>query len=395
MTEDIELQNELELQGKYLRAMQRQTDIDEGRHAYTLKELMDLNFDSETCLLEPILPASGLVGIVGKPDSGKSMFAREFALRLVMGFKDFLGYQLNPVHRRALYIVTEDGLRTTKEVMVRQFYSLVGEMFEDRKQLQRDGQELVPPIWDPMESVNSIEVLPASALSSKELVELLEKKFLEAAYDVVIIDAIADILSAKDGNSNFQIRDGLKPYCSFAEKENCLVMFVGHINKSAYKTSPDQADVQGAAAFAQKARVILDLRADSNEPNARYLAVTKGNAVSAEHKKNARRLYWNEKTFLSEYRGEHISLDKVGTAGPEKTFIDWTKYLKPGEELRFNDIWKRAEATVGLSNRTFRDRVKSELENLPNYLFRLPGSKESSTLFEEPDIEAVTPLGQY
>jgi RecA-family ATPase len=292
----MDYENEME----FLHNMQVMNDIEEGKHAFTLSELVKMDFDSDVCLLDPILPSVGLVGIVGKPDSGKSMLARELALRVAMGSNEFLGYPLNPQNRRALYIVTEDGLRTSRDVMQRQYLSIMNQIMEERRIAKEEDPSVELPEWHPLDSMNNIEVLPAAALTSKELMDLLERKLEEAAYDVVIIDAIADILSAKDGNSNFQIREGLKPFCSLAEKENLLIMFVGHINKSAYKGSPDQADVQGAAAFAQKARVILDLRADAREPNARYLAVTKGNAVAAEHKKIARRLHWNPETFLSE-----------------------------------------------------------------------------------------------
>ena len=82
----------------FLDKIAKENAIEEGTYAFNLKELLDLDLNVEN-ILDPILPAVGLAWIQGLPDGGKSTFARELAVRLVLNSPEFLGMKLETVSR--------------------------------------------------------------------------------------------------------------------------------------------------------------------------------------------------------------------------------------------------------------------------------------------------------
>jgi hypothetical protein len=138
-------------------------------------------------------------------------------------------------------------------------------------------------------------------------------------------------------------------------------------------------------------RLIIDFRPDPQRDGIKYLTIVKGNNIDDSLKRDSMVLQWSKETFLLSYDGEKVPKESIGivnTGGREKSFINWGKFIKPGEELSFREIQKRMEGQTALKERRLRDRVQDELVKVGDK-FRLP--TEQPTMFEERDVEAITP----
>src|SRR3569833_2273545 len=80
--------------------------------SFTINELINLNLESIPCLFGDIIPACGVWTLVGSSDTGKSMLLRQLALNCIKG-EDFLGWQNNAKHKKAIFISTEDDPAST------------------------------------------------------------------------------------------------------------------------------------------------------------------------------------------------------------------------------------------------------------------------------------------
>ena len=78
----------------------------------TARQLLEGSNDKMATLLDPILPKTGLVALVGSSDTGKSAFLRQLALAVALGDSTFVGLPLSLTHRRAVYVSTEDDQRS-------------------------------------------------------------------------------------------------------------------------------------------------------------------------------------------------------------------------------------------------------------------------------------------
>ena len=78
---------------------------------------------SDMTLLEPILPRSGVVALVGSSDSGKSTLLRGLAMAIVRGDEEYIGFKLNARYHHAMYISTEDDQQSLGSLMRRQTLS--------------------------------------------------------------------------------------------------------------------------------------------------------------------------------------------------------------------------------------------------------------------------------
>ena len=52
--------------------------------------------ETTECLVDPIIPRTGVVALVGTSDSGKSTFLRSLAMAVASGAHSFLGFALHP-----------------------------------------------------------------------------------------------------------------------------------------------------------------------------------------------------------------------------------------------------------------------------------------------------------
>jgi hypothetical protein len=125
------------------------------------------------------------------------------------------------------------------------------------------------------------------------------------------IDSFGDIFKGGDSNNNMAMRNTVKTFDKIAKKHNCLILFVHHINKGAYRQAPGQEHIQGGAGLMQKVRLGIQLSEGDN--NTRCFTVVKGNYCPKEYKQNSLVLDFSEETFLFSNTGKLIPTSELGT----------------------------------------------------------------------------------
>ena len=80
----------------------------EEKSFYSGEYLIKRKIESIPKLLDPLFPRVGSVAIAGSSDLGKSTLLRQLALAVSVGDSSFLGWKLNPIHKSAMVVSTED-----------------------------------------------------------------------------------------------------------------------------------------------------------------------------------------------------------------------------------------------------------------------------------------------
>jgi len=260
--------------------------IEPEKYIYNAVELLELGKTEPEYLMTPLFPRIGTAVIAGKPDTGKSQFARQLCISVSVPECNFLDFKLNPIHNRAIYISTEDSKEATSYLL--------------NKQLS--GLNLLPS--------ENLEFIFGDILDQTELLNEVEKTIKESPVDLVVIDCFGDIFTGNDSNNNMAMRNTVKVFSHLASKHSCLVLFVHHINKGAYRQSPGQEHIQGGAGLVQKVRLAIQLT--EGEGNTRYLSVVKGNYCPKEYKENSMILDFSEDSFLFTNSGKTILTSGLG-----------------------------------------------------------------------------------
>ena len=284
--------------------------VEEEKVMYNAVELMEMGDDETRYLIDPIFPQKGSAVIAGKPDTGKSQFARQLCIQVALGIRDFIGFQLNITHNKALYVATEDNKENTRSLL--------------KKQLKGLGK-------DPKDNLRFIF---ADTMEQEEILLKIENALTEEPADLVVVDSFGDIFKGGDTNNNMAMRNTVKSFDKIAKHHNCLVLFVHHINKGAYRVAPGQEHIQGGAGLVQKVRLAIQL--SEGENNIRYFTVVKGNYCPKEYKQNSLELNFSEETFLFSNTGRLIPTIELGTQSDSK----------PKEE-KYNELEKIANTIFG------------------------------------------------
>lgn len=264
------------------------TTDDAERVVYTALELMALGDLKPKYLMPPIFQQKGTAFLVGKPDTGKSQLARQLCIQVALGEKKFLGFDLNLIHKSAIYVTTEDDKEATKNLVNTQFEGL--------------GKK----------GVNNLRFIISDTMEQSEIIKELDKQLNLHPVDLVVIDCFGDIFQGNDSNNNMLMRKTVKLFDKIiAKKFNCLVLFVHHINKKAYRLSPGQEHIQGGSGLIQKTRLAIQLT--EGDGNIRYFTVVKGNYCPRKYKQNSLKLIFSEKTFLFTNTGIIIPTSDIGT----------------------------------------------------------------------------------
>lgn len=250
-------------------------------------ELMAIGNIEPQYLMSPIFPQKGTAVLAGKPDTGKSQFARQLCIQVAFGIKSFIDFELNPIHNRSIYVATEDNQDNTRYLMNRQMHGL--------------GQT-------PKENLRFIF---ADTMEQEEILKSLDDELTKAPADLVVVDSFGDIFKGGDSNNNMAMRNTVKTFDKIAKKHNCLILFVHHINKGAYRQAPGQEHIQGGAGLMQKVRLGIQLSEGDN--NTRYFTVVKGNYCPKEYKQNSIVLDFSEDTFIFQNTGKLIPTNELGT----------------------------------------------------------------------------------
>jgi RecA-family ATPase len=213
--------------------------------------------------------------LAGKPDTGKSQFARQLCIQVALGLTTLL-ILINPIHNRSIYVATEDNLEATRFLLSKQM----------------NGLNSVPK--------ENLRFIFADTMEQEEILKELDKQLTEAPADLVVVDSFGDIFKGGDSNNNMAMRNTVKIFDKIAKNHNCLILFVHHINKGAYRQAPGQEHIQGGAGLMQKVR--LGIQLSEGENNTRYFTVVKGNYCPKEYKQNSIILgFFRRNIFIYKY----------------------------------------------------------------------------------------------
>lgn len=210
--------------------------------------------DSIPHLWYPYFPSIGIVGITGTSEAGKSSLSRQLALAVCNGDKDFLGKPLNTIHKRVIYISTEDSEVSMKVLLKRQ----AGDAYIEASKMLRLG-------------FNVTKVFP-----------LLARELKKQRTDLVVIDVWSD-LYGDNPNDFAKVRANLNEFTKLANTFKTCICIVHHNTKHSKDAEPSKTNLNGSQAIEAKLRTLLELRAISDD--AKQLTVLKGNYISPALKK--------------------------------------------------------------------------------------------------------------
>jgi KaiC/GvpD/RAD55 family RecA-like ATPase len=301
---------------------------------YNAVELITMGSIEPKYLMSPIFPQKGTTVLAGKPDTGKSQFARQLCIQVALGEKKFLDFDLTPVHNRAIYVATEDNQEATTFLVGKQFKGL------DK------------------EAVENLRFIFADTMNQEEILKKLNTELKFCPADLVVVDSFGDIFKGGDSNNNMAMRNTVKLFDKIAKRHDCLILFVHHINKAAYKQAPGQEHIQGGSGLLQKVRLAIQL--SEGEGNIRYFSVVKGNYCPKEFKQNSLVLNFSEETFLftstgktkltneigmqinKTYKnGKHNELQELGTTILNDKLVSHGDFVK-----QFREITEKSEPTA-------------------------------------------------
>src|SRR6185437_5030134 len=173
-------------------------DYNEDKRIYTGTEILKMEMKDDLWLWNGLLPTRGIACLAGASDCGKSTLARELAISIAIGKKEFLGQQLNVRRGKVIYISTEDDVNGTNMVLKKQSLGL-----------GIDSLDNVKFIFDVM-PINELE-----KVAGKEKV------------DLIIMDSLADWFT---GNSNdlYIVRGVMRSIKFLSKRYDCCVLLLHH-----------------------------------------------------------------------------------------------------------------------------------------------------------------------
>ncbi|WP_432672129.1 AAA family ATPase [Flavobacterium sp. SM2513] len=285
-------------------------EIATDKVVFNAKELLERGEVEQKYLLEPIFPQKGSAVLAGKPDTGKSQFARQLCIQVALGVDSFIDFNLTTVHHRAIYVATEDNEDATRYLISKQFKGLNSE------------------------AVENLRFIFADTMSTDEIIKNLNEQLTLQPVDLVVIDSFGDVFQSNDSNNNIAMRNTVKTFDKIGKDHNCLILFVHHINKAAYRVAPGQEHIQGGAGLVQKVRLAIIL--SEGEGDIRYFTVVKGNYCPKIYKENSLELNFSEETFLFSNTGKLIPTHELGN-----------QTAKDAKDERHNDLKVTANTIFG------------------------------------------------
>lgn len=234
-------------------------------------DLLRRGIETIPCLVEPILPRSGIVALGGASDTGKSAMLRQLAIDVCTG-DSFLDFPINSRHKRAIYVSTEDDETAVSYLLNKQ-----------NKELQFHPDEFSELIF---------------LFDTENLVDRLGKMLSEKPTDLVVIDCFTDIYGRSMNQAN-EVRTFLTQFSQISNKYECLIMFLHHTGKNRENDYPSKNNLLGSQAFEAKMRAVFELRDDLADDAKKHLCIVKGNYLSADYKKESYVLDFSENLIFT------------------------------------------------------------------------------------------------
>lgn len=225
----------------------------------SMRELLENPAERQPVLVEPLFPQCGLGAVIGSSDCGKSTLLRQLAA-CVAGGRDFLLWKTFPIHKRVLYVSTEDDSGAMSELLKRQ---------NKAWQLSKEEAERVEFLF-----------------SCDCIAEKVEACLVAKPVDLVIIDTFGDICKDDISQSN-NIRNLLNLFADTARRHGCFILFAHHIRKTGENTAPSKLNALGSQAFEAKMRVLIELRRSKRNKDLLHLCIVKGNYLPNDYKQQS------------------------------------------------------------------------------------------------------------
>jgi KaiC/GvpD/RAD55 family RecA-like ATPase len=344
------------------------TLLDTEKIIYNAVELMEMGTVEPSYLMEPIFPQKGTAVLAGKPDIGKSQFARQLCIQVALGLEEIIGFQIKAIHNRSIYVATEDNEDSTRASL--------------NKQINGLGKE----------AKENLRFMFAASMDQEDILKELDKALTDEPADLVVVDSFGDIFTGSDSNNNMIMRNTVKLFDKIAKKHNCLILFVHHINKGAYNSNPGQEQIQGGSGLVQKVRLAIIL--SEGEGDIRYFTVVKGNYCPKVYKQNSIELKFSEETLLFTNTGKIVPTNQLVTQSScgnkndsKKELENYAEVILENESISYGDfvnefmeITNKGEATA---KRAIKALTDSEFIEKVQGKYRLKNKYDQAEEFEE------------
>ncbi len=266
-------------------------------------------------LIDPIFPRTGLTVLAGSSDTGKSTFLRQLAISVVRGDETFLGWPINAVHNRVIYVSTEDDKYAIS-------YLLNKTIEEDDDIDKYENLRYVFNLDDPFEDLDII--------------------LTESPADCIIIDAFSDLFPG-DMNQANKVRNFMNQFSVLAEKYGCLVIFLHHTGKRTEDFPPSKNNLLGSQGIEGKARQVIELRRDPKDAQYRHVCIVKGNYLIDDLKTHSYKLLFENQYFTM--TDDRVDFDNLVVNFDEKKQMKERRISRVVElyspEISYQDIAER------------------------------------------------------
>lgn len=305
--------------------------MEETRTELQMIKMSEIQSKEVAWLWYPFIPYGKLTIIQGNPGDGKTTLVLNIAAKLSKG--EGLDSDMKLTEPLAvIYQSAEDGLADTV-----------------KPRLEAAGADC-----------ENISVIDESKKSLSMIDERLEEAIIKTKAKLLILDPIQAYLGGNmDMNRANEARDITKKLAALAEKYQCAIVLVGHMNKAAGNKAAYRG--MGSIDFFAVARSVLLVGRVEGEENIRAVVQIKNNLAGFGHPK-AFELSEDGFLWLGDYE---ITADEVlGGIAPKANKLEQAKRLlrklaETNNAIQSNEIFNLAEEQ-NISRRTL-ENAKKEL----------------------------------
>ena len=305
--------------------------MEETKNGLQMIKISEIQSQEVSWLWYPFIPYGKLTIIQGDPGDGKTTLVLNIAAWLSKGEGLDSEMKLSePVN--VIYQSAEDGLADT---------------VKPRLELAGADCERILVIDEKEKSLSMVD-------------ERLEKAIVKTKARMLILDPIQAYLGGgMDMNRANEARDMTKKLGALAEKYQCAIILIGHMNKAAGNKAAYRG--MGSIDFFAVARSVLLVGRVEGEPNIRAVVQIKNNLAAFGHPK-AFALSEDGFQWLGDYE---ITADEVlGGIAPKANKMEQAKRLLrelalTSDAIQSNEIFDMADEQ-GISKRTL-ENAKREL----------------------------------